>query len=79
MANPYINRVDIVRGNSTETLINIGDTTALAGDVASGKYFYLATGQRVVGTGALGVDGDNLGYGGVFVGSAIVGSAVLIS
>lgn len=79
MANPYINRVDIVRGGTTETLINIGDTTALAGDVASGKYFYLATGQRVAGTGQLGEDGDNLAYGGVFVGSAIVGSAVLIS
>lgn len=78
-SNPYINRVDVRRGNSTETLIDISDTTSIASDVAQGKYFYLATGQRVQGTGQFGVDGDDIGYGGVFVGSAIVGSAVLIS
>lgn len=77
MPNPYINRVDIQRGNTTETLINIGDTTAVAADVAQGKYFYLATGEKVAGTASIGVDGDNLAYGGAYVGTAIVGSAVL--
>lgn len=66
MPNPYINRVDIRRGNTTETLINIGDTTAVASDVASGKYFYLATGEKVVGTssggGTGGVTQDQDGY-----------------
>ena len=79
--NQYINRVDVVRGGVTDTLINIADTTATASDVASGKYFYLATGERVQGTATGGSyqDGDNLAYGGAFVGSAIVGSAILSS
>lgn len=66
MPNPYINRVDIQRGNTTETLINIGDTTAVAADVAQGKYFYLATGEKVAGTssggGTGGVTQDANGY-----------------
>ena len=66
--NPYVNRVDIVRGGVTDTLINITDTTAVAADVASGKYFYLATGERVQGTasggggGTGGVTQDQDGY-----------------
>ncbi len=59
-SNPYVNKV--VFGNST--LIDISDTTAIAADVAQGVYFYLATGQKVQGTGSGGVDGDELGYGG---------------
>lgn len=60
MPNPYINRVDIQRGNTTETLINIGDTTAVAADVAQGKYFYLATGEKVAGTSSGGVTVESL-------------------
>ena len=47
MANAYVNKVDLADGTS---LIDISDTTATASDVAAGKYFYLATGQKVVGT-----------------------------
>lgn len=65
-SNPYINRVDITRNGVAESLINISDTTAVASDVAQGKYFYLATGEKVVGTssggGTGGVTQDQDGY-----------------
>lgn len=47
MANQYVNKV--VKSDGT-TIIDITDTTAVASDVAQGKYIYLATGQKVVGT-----------------------------
>ena len=45
--NPYVNKVEY--GNTT--VMDITDTTAEAGDVASGKVFYAKSGARSVGTG----------------------------
>lgn len=45
--NPYVNKVQLANGT---TLMDITDTTAEVADVAEGKSFYLANGQRAVGT-----------------------------
>ena len=53
------------------------DATATAETILSGYTAYV-NGVKIVGTGTGGgVDGDDLPYGGAFVGSAIVGSAVI--
>ena len=45
--NEYVNKVVLAGGN---TLIDLTSDTAVASDVASGKYFHLASGQRVQGS-----------------------------
>ena len=47
MPNQYVNKVQKSNG---DVIIDISDTTAVASDVAMGKYFYLASGEKVAGT-----------------------------
>ena len=46
-SNEYVNKVVLAGGN---TLIDLTSDTAVAADVASGKYFHLASGERVHGS-----------------------------
>lgn len=66
MPNAYPNKIQVVRGGQTETLIDLTADTAVASDVAQGKYFHLASGERVVGTATGGGGGavyqDQDGY-----------------
>ena len=67
-------------GGGTASFFDVSGVTAVAADVASGKYFMTAEGVLTAGTGSGGgVDGDNLAYGAAVVGSAIVGTAVITS
>ena len=66
--------------NTYHSFMDVSDTTATASDVLSGKYFYTAAGEKTLGTGTGGIEGDNLGYGvsaNNIVGLAIVGTATL--
>lgn len=47
MANTYVNQVGLADGT---VLIDLTSDTAVASDVKSGKYFHLATGERVQGS-----------------------------
>lgn len=49
MPNQYVNQVGLADGT---VLIDLTTDTAVAADVATGKYFHLATGERVAGTNA---------------------------
>lgn len=55
--NPYVNKVQKADGT---TLIDLTTDTAIASDVAQGKYFHLATGERVQGTASGGGGASNI-------------------
>lgn len=59
--NPYVNKVQKADGTA---IMDISDTTAVASDVAQGKYFYLKTGQKVQGSNTSGgyITQDQNGY-----------------
>ena len=50
-------------GGGMASFTDVTDTTAIASDVLSGKYFYTAAGEKTLGTGTGGIDGNNLEYG----------------
>ena len=77
MPNTYTNKVQVVRGGQTETLIDLTADTVTASTLMQGYTAHDMSGAPIVGTATGGVDGDNLAYGGAYVGTAIVGSAVL--
>ena len=45
--NPYVNKVQLADGT---TIMDLTPTTAVASDVASGKYFFTASGQLTLGS-----------------------------
>lgn len=75
MANQYKNKV-VYGGN---VLIDLTNDTVTAGSLAQGYTAHDKSGALITGTAPMGIDGDNLAYGGAYVGTAIVGSAVLAS
>ena len=73
MANEYVNKV--VLGSST--LIDLTADTVTAESLMQGYTAHDKSGALITGTATGGIDGDDLAYGGAYVGTAIVGSAVL--
>lgn len=74
MPNAYINKV-VYGGN---TLIDLTADTVTPATLMLGYTAHDASGALITGTADGGVDGDNLGYGAALVGSAVVGTAVIV-
>lgn len=73
MPNTYKNKV-VFNG---QTLIDLTDDTVTPSTLMQGYTAHDKSGALITGTATGGTDGDNLAYGGAYVGTAIVGSAVL--
>lgn len=71
MANEYVNKV--VLGSST--LIDLTSDTVTPSTLMQGYTAHDRSGALITGTASGGIDGDDLAYGGAYVGTAIVGSA----
>lgn len=67
-----------VTGGGTATFTDVTDTTAAASDVASGKYFYTASGERTQGTSSGGGGASNFVTGTFTTGSS-TGTAATFS
>lgn len=75
MPNTYKNKV-VYNGI---VLIDLTEDTVTADTLMQGYTAHDKSGALITGTATGGVDGDNLAYGGAYVGTALVGSAVLAS
>lgn len=75
MANEHVNHL-VING---VTKLDLRSDTVTAGTLAQGYTAHDKSGALITGTALVGIDGDNLAYGGAYVGTAIVGSAVLAS
>ena len=73
MANANVNHV-VING---VTKLDLRSDTVTPSTLMQGYTAHDASGAAIVGTATGGIDGDNLAYGGAYVGTAIVGSAVL--
>lgn len=73
MANEHINHL-VING---VTKLDLRSDTVTPSTLMQGYTAHDKSGALITGTATGGIDGDNLAYGGAYVGSAIVGSAVL--
>lgn len=63
----------------TTVLVDLTEDTVTPSALAQGYTAHDKSGALITGTALIGTDGDNLAYGGAYVGTALVGSAVLAS
>lgn len=61
----------------TTVLVDLTQDTVTADKLLQGYTAHDKSGALITGTATGGVDGDNLAYGGAYVGTAIVGTAAI--